>query len=55
MTCHICAKTNCIGECEPKIGLYFHLDSHQFTPSPRSGPLNYVPPMQVVREQSVAI
>jgi hypothetical protein len=21
MTCHICAKTNCIGECEPKIQL----------------------------------
>jgi twinkle protein len=38
------------GEDEPKLALWFDRDSHQFLPSPRSGPITYVPPMRVERE-----
>lgn len=38
------------GEDEPRCPLWFDIDSHQFMPSPRARPLNYVPPMRVERE-----
>lgn len=38
------------GEDEPKLALWFDRDSHQYIPSPRSGPLTYVPPMKTERE-----
>lgn len=43
------------GEDEPKIALWFDLDSHQFLGSPHARPCNYVPPLEVVKHEDIAI
>ena len=50
ITCH--KQRN--GEHEPRIALWFDLDSHQFLGHRKAHPFNYVPPMQV-RDESMAV
>lgn len=42
------------GESEPRIALWFDLDSHQFMGSPKARPFSYIPPLEV-RDEGVAI
>ena len=43
------------GEDEPKLALWFDLDSHQFLGSPKARPFNFVPPLEIKRDEGVAI